>query len=243
MFPTWLEFMQAFSLFTGAGIPKKSDYAIVGHPELAKKGLFPTVFEPPNPPSNHGRVYTVTSLKGLDEKTFLEKYGQGKEVVIIEGCMDKDASLPLYEEIQKKHPEAQILALFYAGGAVQTAGKRSQARETIHQYLAFHARVNVKTAYLTGHNNRCGFVAHATGEALRTSGYKSGAERRKMKGLILSGTKRVSHFYSEKGIEVKPVLVIIDRENPLTGYKGGAVELDCDFEGITPEKLENLRIA
>jgi hypothetical protein len=225
---TWNELQTAFNTFTGGNTPSASDYAIVGHAELAKKIGFPTVFDSPN----KWGIYTITGLGDYNEKTFLEKLNGEKPVVVVEGCMDKHNASVLYDLIREKYPDALIISLFYAGGAVQTED-REISRETIHAYLGSHAK-NISHVYITDHDHVCGLVKVKTDNYLGRHDIqeKSRDEHNIMKSLIMHGQRQVAGFYSSE-VSVIPALSIISRDQP-------HIELDTDFSSQKAFSIEAL---
>jgi len=85
------------------------DYEIVNHPHTPIN----TPFNTPNGLDKDGqRRYNLTLLpKEMTEKQFLAQIQDKRGVIVFYGCMDKDAAMPVYEELQKQYPEKKLSIL------------------------------------------------------------------------------------------------------------------------------------
>lgn len=224
--PTFEQVQQAFETFKG-------DYEIVHHPETP----FANPFTPPNGPDHGHRQYSLTSIEGIEEEDFRERVGKAE--VLLVGCMDKDGARPGYDELKKQYPDKNIMVITMAGGVVQDEGERTEALGTVLSFVGIHAG-NLQIAILSGHNDKCGYVAYATDDALGKRGVKffgSSAEKQEMKSLILNGVNAYRSSFREQ-VEVKPALLQIDRQTDTN--EGGSAEFYYDFENVEPKSLKEL---
>jgi len=211
------------------------DYEIVNHPHTPIN----TPFNTPNGLDKDGqRQYNLTLLpKEMTEKQFLAQIQDKRGVIVFYGCMDKDAAMPVYEELQKQYPGKKIVYITVAGGVVQKESERKQAITTISRYIAQHQE-QVEEVVATDHDHTCGKIKKDLGgislaEQLKMVSPQVGqdapsAEQGEMKRLIKSAVSEL-HLPELFGNKLKPALVSINCT--------GAAKLDYAFQGIIPKSI------
>ena len=226
-----------FEQLKGAFNVFKDDYKIVNHPNTPVN----TPFNVPNQPDAHGRQYNLTLIpEEMTEKEYLSHLEAPEGIVLFIGCMDRDAALPAYQELQKQYSGKKIIYLTVAGGVVQKEQQRKDAMRTIITHASQH-QDHIEAVIATDHDHTCGKVkaalagaplAQVIGIELPEVGNPAPpAEQAEMKSLIAGGITELGLRKLFPG-KVLPGLVAINRQ--------GNAHIDTNFQGVQPKTINQV---